>query len=124
MANDDQQGPGRWYPAEMRYVPFPTERANAAKAACERIAGLLNEHLLARPGMVAGARDGWRGRYRDDFDETWSTYEANLIGIKDALYVLAGNIGTATTNAATINEQRAERRSEYNATHPVPSRAS
>jgi uncharacterized protein YukE len=117
--DDDSRGPHRWYPSELRHVPFPTDRAAAAKEACERVAGLLNEHLLARPGMVSALRATWQGRYRDDFDETWATYEDDLTGIKDALYLLAGTIGTASGNAAFINGQRAAARAEYNRTHPV-----
>lgn len=102
-----------YYPAHMRPVSFPTALAETAQAACDRISSLLNEHLLARPDMVAGARDGWEGAYRDEFDETWRIQEVRLDGLKEDLRRLASRIGTALDNVETTNAQRATLRAEY-----------
>ena len=48
------------YPAHMQAISFPTAAAQAAKTVCDRIAALLNEHLLARPGLVDGAATAGR----------------------------------------------------------------
>jgi hypothetical protein len=102
-----------YYPAHMRPVSFPTAAAEAAKAACDRVAALLNEHLLARPQMVDGARDGWEGAFRVEFDETWSVQESRLNGLKEDLQRLSGSISTAMGNVATTNAQRATQRTNY-----------
>ena len=78
------------YPAHLRPVRFPSATAEAARATCDRIAGLLDEHLLARPDLVNGARDGWEGAYRQEFDQAWSVQETRLAGLKDDLRTLAG----------------------------------
>jgi hypothetical protein len=103
----------RHYPARMRPVPFPTGRAQTASAACDRVAALLESDLGARPGLVAGARDGWEGAYRVEFDDTWRTQETRLIGLKEDLRRLSGRIATAAVNAAAINSQRATDRANY-----------
>lgn len=64
-------GGGAWYPPHMERIPFPTGAASEAKAVCERIAGMLDRDLGARPAMVEAARDGWEGVYRNEFDDTW-----------------------------------------------------
>jgi hypothetical protein len=101
------------YPDHMRAVYFPTAKAQAARAVCDRIAALLNDHLLARAEMVAGARDGWEGTFRTEFDDTWSVQETRLDGLKQDLQRLSGTIGTAISNADTINAQRAALRQDY-----------
>jgi len=103
----------RYYPARLRPVPFSTGRAEAAVAACDRVAALLEADLGARPGLVAAARDGWEGAYRTEFDETWRTQEARLIGLKDDLRRLSGQIAGAQANAAALNAQRAAGRADY-----------
>lgn len=112
MGFDRPQG---WstYPADMQPVPFPTASAEAALTVCDRIASLLQDHLDARPDLVAAARDGWEGAYRDEFDETWSVQSERLSGLKDDLRRLAGRIDDAIGNADTINEQRAELRRDH-----------
>jgi hypothetical protein len=102
-----------YYPERMRPVPFPTGGAQAAIDACDRIAALLESDLGARPGLVARARDGWEGAYRDEFDETWRTQEIRLAGLKEDLRRLSGQISAAMTNAAAINGQRATARANY-----------
>jgi uncharacterized protein YukE len=116
-------GGGSSYPADMQPIPFPTAQATAAKTACERIASLLDRHLQARPGMVASARDGWEGAYRTEFDETWRTQEVRLNGLREDLRTLAGRIGTAMSNASTLNAQRANARADYDADHRTPAGA-
>jgi hypothetical protein len=108
------------YPAHMRAIAFPTAAAQAAKTVCDRIAALLNEHLLARPGLVQGARDGWEGSFRAEFDEAWQLQEVRLGGLKEDLQRLSGDIATALTNVSTINAQRATQREEYRAQHQTP----
>ncbi|HKE73709.1 MAG TPA: hypothetical protein VKB57_08860 [Acidimicrobiales bacterium] len=102
-----------YYPERMRPVPFPTASAQAAIAVCDRIAALLESDLGARPGLVAGARDGWEGAYRVEFDETWRIQEVRLAGLKEDLRRLSGQITTAVNNAAAINGQRATARANY-----------
>jgi hypothetical protein len=101
------------YPAQMRPVSFPTGAANAAKSACDRIAALLHDHLSARPGLVADARDGWEGRHRQEFDTTWRGQETGLIGLKDDLRRLSGAITTTLDNVAAVNRRRASLRTTY-----------
>ncbi|MGH9234360.1 MAG: hypothetical protein ACRD0R_13610 [Acidimicrobiales bacterium] len=108
------------YPAHMQAISFPTAAAQAAKTVCDRIAALLNEHLLARPGLVDGARDGWEGGFRAEFDETWRLQEVRLGALKEDLQRLSGDISTALTNVSTINAQRAAQREEYRAQHQTP----
>jgi hypothetical protein len=103
----------RYYPERMRPVPFPTGRAQAAIAASDRIAALLESDLGARPALVAEARDGWEGAYRVEFDETWRTQEARLIGLKEDLRRLSGQMATAMANAEAINSQRASDRANH-----------
>lgn len=105
----------RYYPERMRPVPFPTGRAQAAIAACDRIAALLESDLGARPALVAYARDGWAGAYRVEFDETWRTQRTRLAGLEEDLRRLSGQIATALANAATINGRRATERADYRA---------
>jgi hypothetical protein len=114
---------GDSYPADMQPISFPTAAATEAKTVCERIASMLDRHLQARPGMVGSARDGWEGAYRTEFDETWSIQETRLIGLKDDLRTLAGRIGTAMSNASTLNTQRATARQQYREDHQTPAGA-
>jgi hypothetical protein len=108
------------YPAHMQAISFPTDAAQAAKTVCDRIAALLNQHLLARPGLVEGARDGWEGGFRAEFDETWRLQELRLGALKEDLQRLSGDISTALTDVSTINAQRAAQREEYRAQHQTP----
>ena len=108
------------YPEHMRAVYFPTATAQAAIAVCDRIAALLNDHLLARADLVAGARDGWEGAFRTEFDETWSVQETRLDGLKQDLQRLSGKLATAITTADGINAQRATVRQEYRESLATP----
>lgn len=103
------------YPDHMRAVTFPTAAAEAAKVVCDRIAALLNEHMLARTDLVAGARDGWEGAHRTEFDETWRLQQVRLDDLKQDLQRLSGNITTAMANVASVNTQRATLREDYRA---------
>lgn len=107
------------YPDQMRAVSFPTATAEAARTACDRVAALLNDHLLARADLVAGAQDGWEGAFRVEFDETWRLQEVRLTGLKEDLLRLSGAITTAVTNVETINAHRASMREAYRAEHPT-----
>jgi hypothetical protein len=111
------------YPADMQAISFPTAAAEAAKTVCDRVAALLNEHLLARPGLVEAARDGWEGSFRIEFDETWRLQEVRLAGLKEDLQRLSGDITTALTNVSTMNAQRASQREEYRAQVRTPTGA-
>jgi hypothetical protein len=102
-----------FYPEHMRPVSFPTADAEAAIEVCDRIAGLLNDHLLARPEFVGAARDGWEGACRDQFDETWRLQEVRLGGLKEDLQRLSGNIATAMENVRATNSVRTAQRVEY-----------
>jgi hypothetical protein len=64
---------------------------------------------------VAGARDGWEGVYRVEFDETWRTQQARLIGLKEDLQRLSGAISGAMANVAGVNGRRATERAAYRA---------
>jgi uncharacterized protein YukE len=108
---------GSTYPANMQPISFPTGPATEAKTVCERIAGMLDRHLQARPGMVGGAQDGWEGAYRTEFDETWRTQETRLNSLREDLRTLAGRIQTAMSNASTLNTQRANARTQYDQDH-------
>jgi len=104
------------YPASMQAVPFPTGAAEAAKVACEQVATVLGDHLEARAGLAATARDGWEGRYRDEFDDTWGDLGEHLAGLKEGLQLLAGRIADASAAAASINGHRAELRADWDTT--------
>jgi uncharacterized protein YukE len=97
----------------MRPIQFPHADAATARATCDRIAGLLDDHLGARAGLVSTARDGWEGTYREEFDHTWSIQEARLSGLKEDLRRLAGQIATAAENADAANQRRAALRAQY-----------
>jgi hypothetical protein len=97
----------------MRPVQFPAAAAGEAQEVCERVAALLDGHLTARPGMVEGARDGWEGTYRDEFDDTWTVQETRLVGLREDLVRLGARLAAAAEAAVTIDGQRATARSEY-----------
>lgn len=102
-----------YFPEHMRPVSFPTASAHAAIEVCDRIASMLNDHLLARPEFVGSAQDGWEGAYREEFDETWRLQEVRLGGLKEDLQRLSGNIATAMENVEATNSVRATQRTEY-----------
>jgi hypothetical protein len=102
-----------YYPAHMQAITFPTAQAQAAIEVCDRIAALLNDHLLARAPLVSAAQDGWEGAFRTEFDDAWSTQQARIDGLKQDLQRLSGKLSTAISSAATINAQRAEMRREH-----------
>jgi uncharacterized protein YukE len=102
-----------FFPAHMRPIDFPYAAAATARETCDRIAGLLDDHLGARAGLVATARDGWEGTYREEFDHTWSIQEARLSGLKEDLRRLAGQLAAAADNATAANQRRAGMRAQY-----------
>lgn len=112
-----------FYPAEMRPISFPTGAAEAAKTVLTRIAGMLDEDLGARPGLVSRAQDGWEGAFRDEFDETWSPQSTRLAGLKEDLQTLAGKLTTAMENVTTLNSQRTTQRETYLAEQTEPAGA-
>jgi uncharacterized protein YukE len=97
----------------MRPISFPFGEASTAQATCDRVASLLGEHLGARADLVATARDGWEGSYRDEFDDTWSTQSTRLSGLQEDLRLLSGKIATAVENVNAANERRATMRIHY-----------
>jgi uncharacterized protein YukE len=111
MRPDD--GGGFSYPAHMQEISFPTGTANEAKTVLNRVANLLDTSLQARPAMVSGAQDGWEGAYRQEFDDTWRIQETRLVGLKEDLQTLAGQIQTAIDNVAAENQSRATQREQY-----------
>jgi uncharacterized protein YukE len=111
------------YPAHMQEITFPTGAATEAQTVLNRIAGLLDTSLQARPGMVAGAQDGWEGAYRQEFDETWRIQETRLANLKEDLQTLAGQIQTAMDNVAAENQHRSTQREQYLAEHSEPAGA-
>jgi uncharacterized protein YukE len=102
-----------FYPAHMRPIDFPTAEAAAAEETCDRIAGMLEDHLGARAGLVASAQDGWEGTYREEFDDTWATQSVRISGLKEDLRRLASQIATAAENVQAANSRRASLRVQY-----------
>lgn len=114
MAHDSGGGGGGIsYPAHMQEISFPTAEANEAKTVLNRVINMLDADLGERPNMVSDARDGWEGAYRDEFDETWSVQQTRLVGLKEDLQTLKGQIVTAMGNVATENERREGLREDY-----------
>ena len=110
---DDGGSDWSYYPAHMRPLSFPFPQADAARIVCRRIASLLESHLTARPGLLTTVRDGWEGKFHDEFETTWSPQSYRLPGLKEDLALLAGKIDDAIARANTINSQRATLRTQY-----------
>jgi hypothetical protein len=113
MAREDGGSLGMSYPAHMQPISFPNGTAEGAKTVLDRIVRMLDGDLQARPGIVSGAQDGWEGAYRNEFDETWRIQETRLVGLKEDLQTLSGQISTPMGNVQAENERRATQREQY-----------
>jgi uncharacterized protein YukE len=98
-------------------VDFPWSQASSALAALDQAANALNGQLGERADMQARLAD-WRGRYRDEFDETYDQLVSRASGIADSLIGLASSIVTGAEDA--VSAQLAENgRAELEATTPT-----
>lgn len=95
------------FPTELQDVTFPYGTACWAIATCRRIAGMLDDDLTERVGMV-GSLDEWTGGFREEFDEEWGSLETSLGLLKEGLQQLAGDIEEAWNDADAVNTSRAE----------------
>lgn len=108
------------YPPHLQTIHFPTAKAEAAKTVCDRIAGLLDDHLTARATLVSTVREEWSGAHRDEFDDAWSVQEHRLIGMKQSLQTLSGDLEDAIDGVADENSSRAAGRTQWLQDNPGP----
>lgn len=80
-------------------VAFDQAAADAAITKLETVRRYLNALHAVRASSVRDPRDGWSGRFRDDFDRDFTTTQAELSGLAGTISNLIIRIEQAKIDA-------------------------
>ena len=101
-----------WQP-DWTDVTFDQAAASAAADECDAMAMRLRDAAAERHDLSIAARDGWRGRHREDFDQTVGHLSAQSDRLEQQLRRLAVAIRAAAAQARVEQAGREAQRHRW-----------